>query len=70
MATTTLITLRNDFHGTETRVRAPAGTTPWEAWADMTADKQARIRRLLCGASKGECTCGVVRMAGAHTPQG
>ena len=63
MATKTeLITLRNDFHGTETRVRVPVGTTPWEAWADASPAKQARLRRLLCGAAKGNCTCGVVRM--------
>lgn len=66
---TILLTLRNDFHYTETRVRVPAGTTPWEAWADMPPAKQARLRRILCGAAKGQCTCGVVRMARAHEAQ-
>lgn len=60
---TELLTLSNDFHGTECQVRVPVGTTPWEAWADASPRKQARIRALLCGAAKGNCSCGVVRMS-------
>ena len=46
---TDMITLTNDFHGTEVRVRVPAAT--WE----LTARQIARVRRALCGIPG--CTC-------------
>lgn len=57
---TELITLRNEFHGTNVRVRAPVGSTPWEAWTDLSEATRARVRRRLCGME--DCHCGTVWM--------
>lgn len=57
------VTLTNDFHGTSARVLAPIDASPWDAWIDASPRVKARLRRELCGAAKGACTCGVVRMS-------
>ncbi len=57
------VTLTNNFHGTECRVLAAGDATAWDAWTDASPRVQRRIRRELCGAEKGTCTCGVVRMS-------
>jgi hypothetical protein len=58
------VTLSNDFHGRECTVRVLATKEPtaWEAWTSLSPAQERRVRRLLCGADKGQCTCGVVRM--------
>lgn len=48
------VTLRNDFHNSEVRVRAK-GQYPYT----LTAAQAAKVRRVLCG-QRG-CACGVVR---------
>ena len=47
-----MITLRNDFHGTEARVKAEIGET-------LTPSQTRRVQRKLCPFS--DCRCGVVR---------
>lgn len=51
------ITLRNEFHGREVRVRVPKGLPH-----TLTPSQMRRVRRELCGLS--DCTCGIV-----HGPQ-
>lgn len=60
---TKLITLENSFHNTSVRVRVPVDCDSHDAWVMMSKRAQARVRRILCGADKGNCTCGVVRMS-------
>ena len=49
-----LITLKNDFHRTEVRVRVQGGS-PWK----LTLRQSQRVDRELCGMT--ECRCGGVR---------
>ena len=63
-----MLTLRNDFHGTEARVRADYGET-------LSARQVARVRQTLCGIES--CTCGGLlsergpqRVRIGHTPDG
>jgi len=65
-----LVTLKNNFHNTEVRVRAYDNEGPWEAWDRIQAyahfeypkGKRNRLLRrvvkTLCGM---KCACGVVR---------
>ena len=53
-----MITLKNEFHNTETRVRAQIGDT-------LTVDQTRRAARNLCGIS--DCLCG--GEAGQRGPQ-
>ena len=63
------MTIRNDYHGTEVKVRpqyVPTSTGPCGA---LTARQVSRVRRALC-ASKG-CTCGgLLNERGAQTWRG
>lgn len=51
---TKLITLRNDFHNTEVRVRVK-GESPWK----LSIGQTRRIDQELCGMT--ECQCGGIR---------
>ena len=53
-----MITLKNEFHNTETRVRAQIGDT-------LTGNQMSRAARNLCGFS--DCVCG--GEAGQRGPQ-
>lgn len=62
MSTPKTITLKNDFHGTEIKVRRKSAAL-LQAWRDELTPNDRRtvdrIRRKLCGAEG--CTCGTVR---------
>ena len=63
---TRIVTVTNSFHGTSATFRAPANLSVWEAWGQASERTRSRLRRELCGANKGNCTCGVVRMPVQH----
>jgi len=54
-----LLTIRNDFHGTEAKVRAPGGV------AYLSRQIERRVRRQLCGIAG--CKCGGI--LGERGPQ-
>lgn len=59
---TKMVTLKNNFHNTEIRVRASSVVTLDLYRGEGTKAQRAtarRIRKALCGAN--DCTCGVVR---------
>lgn len=53
---TGLVTLRNDFHGTETAIRVPPGT--------LKCDQIRRAKLRLC--SVKDCLCGGIRGPQTH----
>jgi hypothetical protein len=59
--TTKLFTVQNTFHGRTAQFRGRADATSWEAWGEASESVRNRLRRELCGADKGNCTCGIVR---------